>query len=60
MSSAVVVIGLENGAIAVIDNGRQRSMAMTNVEVFGSKGQAVAYNDTHNNVELYTDEDISG
>lgn len=59
IDTAVVTLELENGGIAVIDNSRQAVYGYDQrVEVFGSKGQAVAYNDHPNTVELYTDETV--
>ncbi len=59
IDTAVVTLELSNGALAVIDNSRQAVYGYDQrVEVFGSKGQAVAYNDAPNNVELYSEDAI--
>lgn len=60
IDTAIVTLELSNGALAMINNSRQAVYGYDQrVEVFGSKGQATAYNDQPNNVELYTEEDIS-
>lgn len=59
IDTAVVTLELSNGALAVIDNSRQAVYGYDQrVEVFGSKGQAVAYNDAPNNVEFYSEDAI--
>lgn len=56
VDTAVVTLEMANGAIAVIDNSRQAVYGYDQrVEVFGSKGQAVAYNDRPSTVEVYTE-----
>ena len=60
IDTAVVTLEMANGAIAVIDNSRQAVYGYDQrVEVFGSKGQAIAYNDKPSTVELYTEETVS-
>ncbi|NMA00732.1 MAG: inositol 2-dehydrogenase [Clostridiaceae bacterium] len=60
VDTAVVALELENGALAVIDNSRQAVYGYDQrLEVFGSKGQVVAGNDTPNNVEYYSSDSIS-
>lgn len=60
IDTAVVTLEMSNGAIAVIDNSRQAVYGYDQrVEVFGSKGQAIAYNDKPSTVELYTEETVS-
>lgn len=60
IDTAVVTLELANGALAVIDNSRQAVYGYDQrVEVFGSKGQAVAYNDKPSTVEVYTEENVS-
>lgn len=55
VDTAIVTLKFENGAIGVIDNSRQAVYGYDQrVEVFGSKGQAVAYNDKPTTVELST------
>lgn len=59
IDTAVVTLEMANGAIAVIDNSRQAVYGYDQrVEVFGSKGQAVAYNDKPSTVEVYTEEAV--
>lgn len=60
IDTAVVTLEMANGAIAVIDNSRQAVYGYDQrVEVFGSKGQAVAYNDRPSTVEVYTEEQVT-
>ncbi len=57
IDTAVVILKLKNGAIGVIDNSRQAVYGYDQrVEVFGSKGCAVADNEPSNTVRLYTAE----
>ncbi|HBG02192.1 MAG TPA: inositol 2-dehydrogenase, partial [Firmicutes bacterium] len=57
--TAVVILKCANGATCVIDNSRQAVYGYDQrVEVFGSKGSAVAYNETPTNVELSTVEGV--
>lgn len=59
VDTAAVTLKFENGALCHIDNSRQAVYGYDQrVEVFGSKGQAVAYNDTPSTVELFTEEGI--
>lgn len=60
IDTAVVTLEMANGAIAVIDNSRQAVYGYDQrVEVFGSKGQAVAYNDKPSTVEVYTADTVT-
>ncbi|MHA1987339.1 MAG: inositol 2-dehydrogenase [Promethearchaeota archaeon] len=55
IDTAVVILKLKNGAIGMIDNSRQAVYGYDQrVEVFGSKGCAVAENERSNTVRLYT------
>jgi myo-inositol 2-dehydrogenase/D-chiro-inositol 1-dehydrogenase len=59
IDTAVVILKLKNGAIGMIDNSRQAVYGYDQrVEVFGSKGCAVADNETSNTVRLYTAENV--
>jgi myo-inositol 2-dehydrogenase/D-chiro-inositol 1-dehydrogenase len=59
IDTAVVILKLKNGAIGMIDNSRQAVYGYDQrVEVFGSKGCAVAENEPSNTVRLYTAEKI--
>lgn len=55
IDTAIVTLKFANGALGVIDNSRQAKYGYDQrVEVFGSKGQVVAYNDHKTNVEIDT------
>jgi len=55
VDTAVVTLKMANGALAVIDNSRQAVYGYDQrVEVFGSKGVAVAMNDKPTTVEVST------
>lgn len=55
VDTAAVLIKFANGALGIIDNSRQAVYGYDQrVEVFGSKGQAVAYNDKPTTVEVST------
>jgi myo-inositol 2-dehydrogenase/D-chiro-inositol 1-dehydrogenase len=57
--TAVIVLKFENGAIGVIDNSREAVYGYDQrVEVFGSKGSAVAHNNTPTTVEVSTGEGV--
>jgi len=57
IDTAAVIVKLTNGAIGIIDNSRQAVYGYDQrVEVFGSKGCAVADNELTNTVRLYTAE----
>lgn len=61
VDTAVISLKFANGSIGVIDNSRRAAYGYDQrVEVFGSKGSAVADNDKPSNVTLWTDESISG
>ena len=56
VDTAVITMRLANGALAVIDNSRKSAYGYDQrVEVFGSKGAAIAENETPNTVRLSTD-----
>ena len=60
VDTAAVLIKFENGAIGIIDNSRQAVYGYDQrVEVFGSKGQAVAYNDKPTTVEVSTKDSVT-
>ncbi len=57
IDTAAIILKLDNGAIGIIDNSRQAIYGYDQrVEVFGSKGCAVADNEPTNTVRLYTAE----
>ncbi len=59
VDTAMVMLKFANGAIGVIDNSRQAVYGYDQrVEVFGSKGQALASNDLVNMVAISTAEGI--
>ncbi len=59
IDTAVVILKFENGVIGMIDNSRQAVYGYDQrVEVFGSKGCAIAENEQLNTVRLYTAEKI--
>ena len=59
IDTAVVILKFKNGVIGMIDNSRQAVYGYDQrVEVFGSKGCAIAENEQLNTVRLYTAEKI--
>ena len=55
VDTCIVMLRLESGALAVIDNSRQAVYGYDQrIEVFGSKGLITADNETANNTTLYT------
>lgn len=57
--TAVIMLKFANGSTCVIDNSRQAVYGYDQrVEVFGSKGSAVAYNNTPTSVEVSTEEGV--
>jgi myo-inositol 2-dehydrogenase/D-chiro-inositol 1-dehydrogenase len=61
VDTALVSLKFANGAIGVIDNSRKAVYGYDQrVEVFGSKGAAVAENDLPNTVKLYGDAAVTG
>ncbi|MDR0473368.1 MAG: inositol 2-dehydrogenase [Treponema sp.] len=61
VDTALVTLKFANGAIGVIDNSRKAVYGYDQrVEVFGSKGAAIAENDTPNTVKLYNEAGITG
>ena len=60
VDTAAVLIKFENGALGMIDNSRQAVYGYDQrVEVFGSEGQAVAYNDKPTTVEVSTKNSVT-
>lgn len=60
IDTAIVTLKFKNGAIGVIDNSRQAVYGYDQrVEVFGSKGQAIANNDKPTTVELSTENSVT-
>ena len=61
VDTAVVTLKFANGAIGMIDNSRKAVYGYDQrVEVFGSKGAAVAENDLPNTVKLYNEAGVTG
>ena len=61
VDTAVVTLRFANGALAVIDNSRKAAYGYDQrLEVFGSKGAAVAENDAPNTVKLSTESGVVG
>ncbi|MFP3090060.1 inositol 2-dehydrogenase [Treponema sp. TIM-1] len=61
VDTAMVTLGFANGAIGLIDNSRKAVYGYDQrVEVFGSKGAALAENDLPNTVKLYTEQGVTG
>lgn len=59
VDTAIITLKFANGALGVIDNSRKAVYGYDQrVEVFGSKGQATAYNDKPTNVEVSTDQAV--
>ena len=59
VDTAVISLKFANGAVGVIDNSRRAAYGYDQrVEVFGSKGAAVASNDTPTNVVFMGDEGV--
>jgi myo-inositol 2-dehydrogenase/D-chiro-inositol 1-dehydrogenase len=61
VDTAIVSLKFANGAIGVIDNSRKAVYGYDQrVEVFGSKGAAVAQNDTPSTTVLYNEKGVTG
>jgi len=61
VDTALVTLKFANGAMGVIDNSRKAVYGYDQrVEVFGSKGAAIAENDLPNTVKLYNETGVSG
>jgi len=61
IDTAIVTLKFANGAIGVIDNSRKAAYGYDQrVEVFGSKGAAIADNDTPNTVKLFNEAGVTG
>jgi len=55
IDTAVAILKFKNGAMGIIDNSRQAVYGYDQrVEIFGSKGCAMADNDTPNTAHIYT------
>jgi myo-inositol 2-dehydrogenase/D-chiro-inositol 1-dehydrogenase len=61
VDTAIVTLRFASGAVGVIDNSRRAVYGYDQrVEVFGSKGAAVAENDLPNTVKLYSETGVVG
>ncbi len=61
VDTALITLTFANGALGLIDNSRKAVYGYDQrLEVFGSKGAAVAENDTPSTVKLYSDTTVSG
>jgi myo-inositol 2-dehydrogenase/D-chiro-inositol 1-dehydrogenase len=61
VDTAMVTLKFANGAIGVIDNSRKAVYGYDQrVEVFGSKGAAIAENDLPNTVKFYSETGVTG
>ncbi|MDR3303310.1 MAG: inositol 2-dehydrogenase [Treponema sp.] len=61
VDTALVSLKFANGAIGVIDNSRKAVYGYDQrVEVFGSKGSAIAENDLPNTVRFYSETSVTG
>ena len=61
VDTAIVTLKFANGVIGVIDNSRKAVYGYDQrLEVFGSKGAAIAENDVPNTVKLYNETGVSG
>jgi myo-inositol 2-dehydrogenase/D-chiro-inositol 1-dehydrogenase len=59
IDTVVLILKFKNGAIGMVDNSRQAVYGYDQrVEIFGSKGCAIADNEPSNTVRLYTLENI--
>jgi myo-inositol 2-dehydrogenase/D-chiro-inositol 1-dehydrogenase len=59
IDTAVVVLKYKNGAMCIIDNSRQAVYGYDQrIEVFGSKGCAIAGNDFPNTVRFFSDKNV--
>lgn len=60
IDTAAAILKFKNGAMCLVDNCRQAVYGYDQrVEVFGSKGAAMADNDTPNNVKIYSSENTT-
>jgi myo-inositol 2-dehydrogenase/D-chiro-inositol 1-dehydrogenase len=61
VDTTVVTLTFANGALGVIDNSRRAAYGYDQrLEVFGSKGAAIADNDTPSQVRLYNETNVTG
>lgn len=59
VDTCIITLRFANGAIGVIDNSREAAYGYDQrIEVFGSKGQITADNETANNTTLYTGDGV--
>lgn len=59
VDTCIITLKFANGALGVIDNSRQAVYGYDQrIEVFGSKGQIMADNETANNTTLYTSDGV--
>ena len=59
VDTAIITLKMESGALAVIDNSRQAAYGYDQrAEVFGTKGQVAAYNDTVSTAEVTNSEGV--
>lgn len=59
IDTAIVTLKFENGAVGVIDNSREAVYGYDQrVEAFGSKGSAIANNETETRVEVLTKDGV--
>lgn len=60
VDTAIINLKFENGALGVIDNSRRAAYGYDQrIEVFGSKGAAMAANDTPTNVTIMNSEGVA-
>jgi len=60
VDTCVITLRFANGTLGVIDNCRQSSYGYDQrVEVFGSKGQIIADNETANNTVVYSEKGVN-
>ena len=60
VDTAIINLKFENGALGVIDNSRRAAYGYDQrIEVFGSKGAAMAANDTPTNVTIMNSEGVT-
>ena len=61
VDTTIVTLRFANGALGVIDNSRKATYGYDQrLEVFGSKGAAMAENDSPSQVRLYNDKSVTG
>jgi myo-inositol 2-dehydrogenase/D-chiro-inositol 1-dehydrogenase len=61
IDTTLITLTFANGALGLIDNSRKAVYGYDQrLEVFGSKGAAVAENDTPSSVKLYNETNVTG